>query len=85
LIDSLRLQAEDISDPSNQKTALTFLNKGVSVWGQLTGDGQNAPDALPGFDRFIYERLVPTIFHVPSSPGFNPKDGQMMVVSLFEI
>jgi len=36
---------------------------------------------LPGFERFIYERLVPTAFHVPSLPNFNLKDGQVTVVS----
>ncbi|KAG6842293.1 pre-tRNA nuclear export protein [Blastosporella zonata] len=76
LIDSLRRQAEDVSDPSSQKVTLTFLNKGVNIWGQP----DSAQGGLPGFDRFIYERLVPTIFHVPSSPEFNVKDGQMMVV-----
>ncbi|KAG6873947.1 pre-tRNA nuclear export protein [Termitomyces sp. Mi166 len=78
LIDSLRQQAEDVSDPSSQKVALTFLNKGVNVWGQSTSDG--VQEGLPGFDRFIYERLVPSIFRIPSSTGFNIKDGQMMVV-----
>ncbi|KAG6813913.1 hypothetical protein H0H92_005762 [Tricholoma furcatifolium] len=78
LIDGLRHQAEDVSDPSSQKVALTFFNKGVNVWGQPASDiGQGG---LPGFDRFIYERLVPTIFHIPSSSDFNIKDGQMMVV-----
>ncbi|KAF8071976.1 armadillo-type protein [Lyophyllum atratum] len=82
LIDSMRRQAEDVSDPPSQKVALNFLNKGISVWGQpSTDNAQNGSQgSLPGFDRFIYERLVPTAFHVPSSPGFNIKDGQMMVV-----
>ncbi|KNZ81909.1 Exportin-T [Termitomyces sp. J132] len=78
LIDSLRQQAEDVSDPSSQKVALTFLNKGVSVWGQPASD--STQEGLLGFDRFIYERLVPSIFRIPSSAGFNIKDGQMMVV-----
>lgn len=87
LIDSMRLQAEDISDPPCQKVALTFLNKGVSIWGQpSTEGGQSASQGgVLGFDRFIYERLVPTAFHVPSTPGFNLKDGQMMVVSIHDI
>ncbi|KAI6099576.1 hypothetical protein F5141DRAFT_963807, partial [Pisolithus sp. B1] len=37
---------------------------------------------LPGFERFVYERLVPTAFAVLSSPQFNPKDGQMLMVML---
>jgi exportin-T len=73
--------AEDVSDPPSQKVAFAFLNKCVSTWGQPSNDGQTAQDGLPGFERFIYERLVPTAFRVPSLPEFNLKDGQMMVVS----
>ncbi|KAF5382216.1 hypothetical protein D9615_004331 [Tricholomella constricta] len=82
LIDSIRCQAEDVSDPPSQKVALTFLNKGVCVWGQPSRDDAQSEAArgLPGFERFIYERLVPTAFRVPSSKDFNIKDGQMMVV-----
>lgn len=77
--------AEDVSDPPSQKVAFTFLNRCVSAWGQLPAskDGQTESSSLPGFDRFIYERLVPTSFRVLSLPEFNPKDGQMMVVSIF--
>jgi exportin-T len=75
--------AEDVSDPPSQKAAFTFLNRCVSTWGQppASKDGQAGSNSLPGFDRFIYERLVPTAFRVLSLPEFNPKDGQMMVVS----
>jgi exportin-T len=71
--------AEDISDPSGQKSAFAFLSRCVQVWCQPAADGQVA-QGLPGFERFIYERLVPTAFVVLSSPQFNIKDGQMMVV-----
>ncbi|KAG5638768.1 pre-tRNA nuclear export protein [Sphagnurus paluster] len=82
LIENMRRQAEDVSDPPCQKVALAFLSKGVTIWGQLsTEDVQGGPrTGLPGFERFIYESLVPTAFRVPSSPEFNIKDGQMMVV-----
>lgn len=70
---------EDISDPGSQKVVVIFLSRCVTVWGRETNQ------ALPGFDRFIYERLVPTAFRVPSLPGFNTKDGQMMVASIFQI
>ena len=72
---------EDASDPGSQKVAVIFLSRCVTAWGRES----NENESLPGFDRFIYERLVPTAFRVPSLPGFNPKDGQMMVVSLFQI
>jgi len=85
----MQLVAEDVSDPANQKVAITFFNRCVAVWGQPAPDssvvstnGQRGTNqSLPGFDRFIYERLIPTAFRVPSLPNFNPKDGQMIVVS----
>ncbi|KAF9468102.1 armadillo-type protein [Collybia nuda] len=80
LIESMQRLAEDVTDPPSQKVAFTFLNRCVSTWGQPSNDGQTAQDGLPGFERFIYEQLVPTAFRVPSLPEFNLKDGQMMVV-----
>jgi exportin-T len=84
LIESVQRLAEDISDPPGQKGAFTFLNRCVSTWGQPPApkEGQSGSSSLPGFDRFIYERLVPTAFRVLSLPGFNPKDGQMIVASV---
>ncbi|THH00220.1 hypothetical protein EW026_g2257 [Hermanssonia centrifuga] len=81
LLGSMQRLAEDTSDPSSQKTAVQFLSRCVSIWAQPTmsnGDGQS--QGLPGFERFVYERLVPSTFSVLSSPQFNIKDGQMLVV-----
>lgn len=78
--------AEDVSDPASEKAAILFLSRAASTWGQHIAspspseNGQTS-GGLPGFDRFIYEHLVPIAFRVPSSPQFNMKDGQMMVVS----
>lgn len=77
--------AEDVLDPASEKVAIMFLNRGVSVWGQPIdpSSGTNGPEAsegLPGFERFIYERLIPMAFRVPSLPNFNMKDGQIAVV-----
>jgi len=80
--------AEDVSDPANEKVAVIFFSRCVTTWGQPSPDsnGQHGVNqGLPGFERFIYERLIPTAFRVPSLPNFNPKDGQMMVVSLNKI
>ncbi|TFK72889.1 ARM repeat-containing protein [Pluteus cervinus] len=75
---------EDTSDPPSQKSTLLFFQRSVSAWGQLPDqlpvDGAEGNTGLPGFERFIYERLVPALFRVPSLPGFNIKDGQMTVV-----
>lgn len=75
LLTSILSLAEDVTDPSNEKAAFTFLARCVSAW------GQPAQPAVPGFERFIYERLVPIAFAVIAMPGFNVKDGQTVVVS----
>lgn len=85
--------AEDVSDPASQKAAFTFLGRCVGIWGrseQMTSAAQSNGDvdsqqSLPGFERFVYERLIPTAFAVPSLPAFNLKDGQMLVVSTISV
>lgn len=70
--------AEDLSDPSTQKVAFQFLGRAVTIWGSADKDNH---DSVPGFERFIYDRLVPLAFTLPSNPDFNPKDGQSISVS----
>ncbi|EJD06563.1 ARM repeat-containing protein [Fomitiporia mediterranea MF3/22] len=84
LLESVIQIAEDVSDPAAQKLSFSFLGRCVSVWGQLhpvNGDAAQASQTLPGFEAFIYDRLVPLAIRVPLSPAFNIKDGQMLVVS----
>lgn len=69
--------AGDLSDPPCQKAALVFLSRSITIWGQPTAsvtNGTTEPKGLPGFEQYIYERIVPTVFRVPSLPEFNPKD-----------
>lgn len=81
--------AENVSDPVSQRAAFTFLGRCVSIWGQVE-PAQAEPNnnaltqsrGVPGFERFVYERLVPAAFRVLSSSQFNLKDGQMLVVSV---
>lgn len=75
---------EDLSDPSSQKAAFTFFGRCVIVWAQPVANrnSETSSQGLPGFDRFLYERLVPTAFAILSSPQFNIKDGQMLVVCI---
>ncbi|THV03246.1 ARM repeat-containing protein [Dendrothele bispora CBS 962.96] len=90
LIEGMRVLAEDVSDPGNQKAAFTFLTRCVIAWAQLApppvpatnGSNHNPLNdmGLPGFEQYIYERLVPTAFRVPSTPDLNLKDGQVTVV-----
>lgn len=84
LLSSMQSFAEDIGDPSSQKAAFTFLGRSVMVWAQPETNGTTqGQETLPGFERFVYERLVPIAFSIPSLPSFNIKDGQMLVVSAF--
>ncbi|OCH95393.1 ARM repeat-containing protein [Obba rivulosa] len=77
----LRL-AEDTSDPSSQKAAWAFLSRCVAEWAQppSTGMPEKPSHALPGFEHFVYERVLPSAFAILSSPQFNIKDGQILVV-----
>lgn len=76
--------AQDFSDNNGQKLAFSLLSRTITVWGQpgprSNGTLNEDSTQIPGFDRFVYEQLVPVTFQVPSSPQFNVKDGQMMVV-----
>ncbi len=77
--------AGDVSDPQSQRAAFTFLSKSVGVWGQplpdgITGEIEPGSQGVPGFERFVYENVVPTAFAVLSLPELNIKDGQVLVV-----
>lgn len=86
--------SEDVSDPAAQRLAFSFLGRCVTVWGQVSvvnGNAGHDVQSLPGFESFIYDRIVPLAISVPSHPSFNIKDGQMLTVrhgtyctSLFE-
>ncbi|KAH9002895.1 ARM repeat-containing protein [Lactarius hatsudake] len=85
LLQSMLQLAGDVSDPQSQKAAFTFLSKSVGVWGQPLSDGatgeiEPGSQGVPGFERFIYESVVPTAFAVLSLPELNIKDGQVLVV-----
>ena len=72
--------AEDPSDPASEKAAFQFLGRCVAVWSEPP-KGPGAQQVLPGFERFVYERVIPSAFAVLSLPQFNIKDGQIVVVS----
>jgi exportin-T len=74
----------DVSDSQSQRAALAFLSKSVNIWGQplpAAANGEIVP-GVPGFERFVYENVVPTAFAVLSLPELNIKDGQVLVVRL---
>ncbi|KAH9838251.1 armadillo-type protein [Rhodofomes roseus] len=74
LLATMRQLVEDVSDPASQKAALSFFGRSPAV----NGDAQT--QTLPGFERFIYEAVIPTAFAILSSPQYNIKDGQMLTV-----
>ncbi len=79
LLESMLRLAEDPTDPSSEKAALSFLGRCITAWAELPknpGDQQ----VFPGFEQFVYERIVPTAFAVLALPNFNIKDGQIVVV-----
>src|SRR6201999_3928658 len=54
LLEMMERVVVDLTDPPGQRSALQFLARCVNVWAVPSPDG--APQALPGFERFIYER-----------------------------
>ncbi|KAF7968962.1 hypothetical protein HWV62_28753 [Athelia sp. TMB] len=88
LLQSMQSLSQNTTDPNSQKAAFIFLSRCVSVWAQPAAD-QSMPNGsattqspgLPGFERFVYERLVPAAFGVLSAPGFNLKDPQILAVA----
>ncbi|THH14212.1 hypothetical protein EW146_g6092 [Bondarzewia mesenterica] len=83
LLETMLQLAGDVSDPISEKAAFIFLGRSVSVWGQpSTANGDSAVESrrLPGFERFVYENVVPAAFRVLSLPELNIKDGQILVV-----
>jgi exportin-T len=82
LLQSMLQLAGDVSDPQGQRAAFAFLSKSVNVWGQPLSDTANGEivPGVPGFERFVYENVVPTAFAVLSLPELNIKDGQVVVV-----
>ncbi|CCM00091.1 uncharacterized protein FIBRA_02118 [Fibroporia radiculosa] len=80
LLANMQRIAEDVSDSSSQKAAYTFFSRCVTVWAQPNANMNMDQSNLPGFERFVYESLIPMAFALLSSPHFNIKDGQMVVV-----
>ncbi|KAH9972786.1 ARM repeat-containing protein [Lactifluus volemus] len=82
LLQSMLQLSGDVSDSQSQRAALAFLSKSVNIWGQPlppAANGEIVP-GVPGFERFVYENVVPTAFAVLSLPELNIKDGQVLVV-----
>lgn len=82
LLENMCRLAQDMSDPPSQKATFAFFGRAVQVWCRPEPRRGDVQQGLAGFERFVYERLIPTAFAVLSSPQFNIKDGQMVTVML---
>jgi len=82
LLEMVMLVAQDMTDPQSEKFAFQFLAKAASAWARLSNgtNGTVPADSIPGFERFLYDHVLPLAFKVPSLPEFNIKDGQMVTV-----
>lgn len=85
--------AIDTTYPPLQRTAFALLACFTTLFGAPEGSivtvrdrsKSNATQELqvhhvPGFERVVYERLIPMAFDVPAAPNFNIKDGQSLQV-----
>ncbi|CAE6431846.1 unnamed protein product [Rhizoctonia solani] len=87
IVQNIASIAEDLTDPGSSRLALTFLAKSTVAFAQApSAPGASAPsvklDAVPGYQTFVYERLVPIAFGIPASPSFNIKDGQSLSATM---
>ncbi|KAF7327748.1 Exportin-T [Mycena kentingensis (nom. inval.)] len=67
----------DLSDPVCQRGALQFIVRTISIWGLPTtsdGSGPSATKGLPGFEEYIYKRILPAVFQIPSLADFSLKE-----------
>jgi exportin-T len=87
-LETILQMAVDTSDPLNEKLALIFITKFISLFGHAsqpvngTGTATNGVIIVPGIDQFIYHRVLVVAFQIPFLPDFNLKDGQSIAVSV---
>jgi exportin-T len=75
--------AKDNSDPTTQKMSFGVFLKMVNSWTSTTVTDSATQQAVPGFDQFVYNELLPITFTVPMSAAFNLADGQSILVSFY--
>lgn len=68
------------SDAACQRTAFSILHRLVASWAGSSAVNGSTEATLPGFERFIYEHLVPLIFEAPAKDTFDFKDAQSQIV-----
>ncbi|WFD30897.1 pre-tRNA nuclear export protein [Malassezia sp. CBS 17886] len=75
VLQSLVYYAEN-GAPATQRAALGVLTRLVALWARRDAD----TTALPGFEQFLYEAILPLAFQVPSKPSFDATDAQAQLV-----
>ncbi|WFD43309.1 pre-tRNA nuclear export protein [Malassezia psittaci] len=76
VLQSLVYYAEN-GEPMTQRTAVGVLMRLVMLWGKSNGDSSSA---LPGFEQFTYDAILPLVFQVPCKPQFDMSDAQSQQV-----
>lgn len=59
-------------EPSTQRAAIGVLTRLIGLWGRDA--------AFAGFERFLYDAVLPLVFQVPSKPSFDATDAQAQLV-----
>ncbi|KIM27530.1 hypothetical protein M408DRAFT_329975 [Serendipita vermifera MAFF 305830] len=85
-LETVLQMASDPSDALNQKLALAFVSRFISVFGHpaptTNGNGSapasNSAFIVPGIEQFIYQRILLVAFSIPFHPDFNLKDAQSL-------
>ncbi|KAG8977966.1 pre-tRNA nuclear export protein, partial [Tulasnella sp. 427] len=91
IVEGIMSFAADNTYPPSQRLAISILSNFCLEFGPPEGAPLPAkkPGAkeeiqthyVPGFERVIYDRLIPLAFSIPISPGFNWKDGLTIQVT----
>ena len=76
VLQSLVFYAEN-GEPLTQRSAIGVLVRLVTLWGTRS---DNDASALPGFEQFLYDAILPLVFQIPSKPSFDASDAQAQQV-----
>lgn len=77
VLQSLVYYAEN-GDALTQRSAIGVLVRLVTLWAGRPQGGSTT--ALPGFEQFMYDAILPLVFQVPCKPSFDAGDAQAQLV-----
>lgn len=61
-------------EPVTQRAAISALARLVQLW------ARPSEKAIPGFEQFVYDAILPLVFQVPTKPSFDQSDAQAQLV-----